>query len=147
MAPTKQIGCTYVSPASLSYSIIMNLVSRHFCCDIVQETSSIHTLGYLPRLFCDETTFFVLFLSRTQRRAKGAFKMLWRSSEMDNTSSHWRLLILSVDFYWWQVQFAMNGVYAVTINKNYDGTNLYSQHVDCGNFPCGLGRTSLLVLV
>lgn len=36
---------------SLRYSIIMNLVSRRFCCDIVQETLSIHTLGYLPRLF------------------------------------------------------------------------------------------------
>ena len=25
------------------------------------------------------------------------------------------------------------GVYAVTLNENYDGTNLYSQHVDCGD--------------
>ena len=98
-------------------------------------------LSYLPRLFCDETTIFTLFDfclgSRGEQKVLSrCYEGVQRWTAPLRSKGCWSL---SVDFYrwncgyWWQVHYAMKyGLYAVTLNKIYDGTNLYSQHVDCG---------------
>ena len=59
---TNQTGWTYIPLACVVFIIqlcpICVIIIR-FCCGIVQEISS---LGYLPRLFRDETTVFTFLI-------------------------------------------------------------------------------------